>query len=193
MKEHCLKCASFLDGQCDCDGYHTFDELYEHRIILWIALCNMYYQWGYGDPWRSKLHSDGSSYDGWFLLGMGKHKSSQMTYHLPMSRWEDTFFAKTLDKAPEFDGHTSDDVLKRLEMMFKKYHDCGVDGHVWKAVGGRCCPKTYPDTMLLGVNHWCHQVVYVCKECGKRDDGHDGGPAFEECSKCKNERLQNKL
>lgn len=22
------------------DGYHTFDELYEHRVALFIALCN---------------------------------------------------------------------------------------------------------------------------------------------------------
>ena len=24
------------------DGYHTFQELYEHRIILFSALCNVY-------------------------------------------------------------------------------------------------------------------------------------------------------
>jgi len=23
------------------DGYHTFDELYDHRITLWIALCRL--------------------------------------------------------------------------------------------------------------------------------------------------------
>lgn len=22
------------------DGYHSFDELYEHRLVLFIALCN---------------------------------------------------------------------------------------------------------------------------------------------------------
>lgn len=109
------------------DGYHTMDELYEHRIILWIALCQMTeYRnqvWkqqgvkmsGENDVWRSKLHSDGSSYDGWFVLGIGKNKGSQRTYHLPESVWEKAEFAETLEKAPDFDGHRSNDVLNRIE------------------------------------------------------------------------------
>ena len=36
----------------------------------------------------------------------------QITYHLPLSKWEETGFAETLEKAPEFDGHTPDDVLE---------------------------------------------------------------------------------
>ena len=40
---------------------------------------------------------------------------SQMTYHIPESRWEETDFAATLDRAHEFDGHTPADVLERLK------------------------------------------------------------------------------
>ena len=32
-------------------------------------------------------------------------------------RWEETNFAKTLDKAPEFDGHTPADVLERIKSL----------------------------------------------------------------------------
>jgi hypothetical protein len=115
------------------DGFHTFNELYEQRNRIWIALCRINdrsieqsIDFGAeqgnmpmasdteGKSWRSKLHSDGSSYDGWFLLGIGKEKGSQMTQHLPMSMWADTDFAETLERGPEFDGHMPADVLKRL-------------------------------------------------------------------------------
>ena len=105
------------------DGYHTFDELYEHRIVLFIALCKILYadpQYQTGqkaDIWRSKLHSDGTSFDGWFIMGIGRNKGEQITYHLPISKWDETEFAETREKAPEFDGHTSDDVLERLKNL----------------------------------------------------------------------------
>ena len=99
------------------DGYHTFDELYEHRIILWIALCRRFKLFGTSDIWRSKKHSDGGSFEGWFILGMDKRKGYQMTYHLPLSKWDETNFADTLDKAPEWDGHTPEDVLKRISEL----------------------------------------------------------------------------
>jgi hypothetical protein len=109
---------SLLNGETNdiSDGYHTFAQLYEHRIILFISLCKIL-------PlntlfvWRSKLHSDGSNFDGWFVLGMGKEKGKQITYHLPISKWNDCDFAETLEKAPDFDGHTSQDVLTRLQSL----------------------------------------------------------------------------
>jgi hypothetical protein len=105
------------------DGYHTFDELYEHRITLYIALCKIlaqiYNNCSEGLPWcyiwRSKIHSDGSEWPGWFLLGINYQQGNQITYHLPLGRWEETNFAKDADIAPPFDGHTSSDVLDRLK------------------------------------------------------------------------------
>lgn len=96
------------------DGYHTFDELYEHRVSLWITLCKCF------SPtlvWRSKKHSDGSEYPGWFILGFRFRQGRQITYHVPMSRWEETNFAKTRSRAPKWDGHTSKDVLERLKQL----------------------------------------------------------------------------
>jgi hypothetical protein len=114
-------------GEDISDGYHTFKELYEHRITLYIALCRMYLKWQshydegqldyYKTVWRSKAHSDGSIWDGWFLLGIGKKSGEQITYHLPLAKWEECNFAAILDKAPEFDGHTSEDVLQRLSQL----------------------------------------------------------------------------
>lgn len=123
MKEHNKKCASFQDNDCDCDGYHTFDELYDHRITLFIALCEVVAAGGfYKNPqvWRSKKHSDGKLCFGTgtqFVLGMNKEVNKQITYHIPVERWDQTDFAETLEQAPEWDGHTSEDVLNRLKYL----------------------------------------------------------------------------
>lgn len=113
----------FLARGKQSDDYHTFDELYEHRVVLFIALCKMLYE----DPqyqtgqkskiWKSKLHSDGTMFDDWFVMGIGEKKGEQITYHLPISKWEETEFAETLENAPEWDGHTPEDVLTRIKNL----------------------------------------------------------------------------
>ncbi len=112
-----------VDTNLISDGYHTFGELYEHRIVLFIALCNLiaasgpeYCNLFDTDVWKSKAHSDGSVWDGWFILGIGTLKDHQITYHLPISKWDECAFT-ILDRAPEWDGHTSADVLTRLNKV----------------------------------------------------------------------------
>jgi hypothetical protein len=104
------------------DGYHTFGELYLHRIELWIALCKIkaYQNVHNRLVWRSKLYQpavgeDYIDWDGWFVLGIGTIEGTQMSYKLPMSNWDDCNFCATLEKAPAFDGHTSQDVLHRIQ------------------------------------------------------------------------------
>jgi len=107
------------------DGYHTFDDLYEHRITLYIALCktmaNKRYYGSDGNRqlgvWKSRRHSDGSVWDGWYLLGIFSEPGEQITYHLPTSRWDACDFAQEVDAAPPFDGHTSSDVLQRISNL----------------------------------------------------------------------------
>lgn len=112
-----------LDVGAVSDGYHTIAELYDHRITLFIALCRSqaYIENEFGCSrfiWRSKFHGDGNpAYEGWFIMGIGKEKGKQISYHLPLSRWDETDFAETLDRAPEWDGHTSADVLERLKTL----------------------------------------------------------------------------
>lgn len=138
MKQHSTKCPMNQrnlptePAQCTCDGYHTFNELYDHRTTLYIALCKMKFKYyaqiieqnvedgGYEDIWRSKRHSDGELCFGTgtqFILGIEKEKGKQISYHIPIERWEETDFASTLEKAPEWDGHTSDDVITRIKNL----------------------------------------------------------------------------
>lgn len=102
------------------DGYHTFNELYDHRITLFLAFAaEVDARCTNGFVWRSKLHSDGSAFEGWFVMGIGAAPGEQITYHLPMSRWEEAGFALTLAQAWTFDGHTSADVLMRLRRYYE--------------------------------------------------------------------------
>lgn len=112
-----------FDANQISDGYHTFGELYEHRVELYIMLCRLL-----ANPhlfntvaavWRSVTHSDGTLFEGWFLLGVNKTPGFQITYHVPMKKWDSCSFAETLAKAPEFDKHSSKDVLERLWLQIK--------------------------------------------------------------------------
>jgi hypothetical protein len=108
-----------VDTNLISDGYHSFGELYAHRIALFIALCKVvHYNSRYEFPvWKSKSHSDRTKIDGWFIMGIGFKKGDQISYHIPMSEWEKCWFAKEYEAAPDWDGHTSDDVLKRLMLL----------------------------------------------------------------------------
>ena len=93
------------------DGYHTFNELYQHRNLLFLSLARAYA----GKAWWSWLHHDGSGFDEYFVVGL-ELPQGQITYHLPASM--EPLMARTgipkLDKAPEWDGHSPNDVLDRL-------------------------------------------------------------------------------
>lgn len=93
------------------DGYHTFNELYEHRHTLFAALLRCYPT----EAWKSKKHDDGTMFDGWFIAGIHTPEGNA-TYHIPMRLW-DTFEAHEVETAPKWDGHTSADVCKRLSML----------------------------------------------------------------------------
>jgi hypothetical protein len=47
-------------------------------------------------------------------VGTGR---SRRRRHNVISRWDETDFAETLDKAPEFDGHVPADVLDHLKAL----------------------------------------------------------------------------
>lgn len=107
------------------DGFHTFDELYEHRCALFCALLN-FIEYTDNDlryrVWKSENDSDGKipfNNPNWFIAGIQSPEiGRQITYHLRIDPyWEKLSNIKTLDEAPEYDGHTSKDVIERLLML----------------------------------------------------------------------------
>ena len=92
------------------DGNHSFDELYDHRNLLFLALLKVV-----KGGWYSERHNDGSSLDGWFISGIELSEGEQISYHLPNKFLEvASLNLKHLEFAPKWDGHKSSDVLSRL-------------------------------------------------------------------------------
>jgi hypothetical protein len=98
------------------DGHHTFDELYDHRNLLFLALMKSQPQLS----WFSLLHDDGTSWPGFFICGTGVQTSVcehyTVTYHMPEQFLElaRQTGAPELPVAMLWDGHTPNDVLQRL-------------------------------------------------------------------------------
>lgn len=104
------------------DGFHTFDELYEHRMLLTAALFN---DWArdYRRPKRgavppvvkSKKHSDGHDIWGgnWFIV-VAQLPTGQISYHYEMKHWPLFYAVPAVQIAPHYDDHTPEDVVSRL-------------------------------------------------------------------------------
>lgn len=101
------------------DGNHTFDELYHHRAILTSVILNEHKD----ISWKSRKHSDEENfpmYEDMFIVGIDTPKG-QATYHYHLKYW-DKFDIKELPNAPEYDGHTPDDAIERIDSLNKLSH-----------------------------------------------------------------------
>ena len=98
------------------DGYHSFEELYEHRHALFLMLMRSYPALS----WFSTRHADGTSLDGWFIAGI-KAPTGDITYHLPERLWAEACAtgAALFYCGLPWDGHTSEQVLDRLIVWIK--------------------------------------------------------------------------
>lgn len=96
------------DGKTS-DGYHTFDELYHHRAVLFATVVADHPRMS----WKSKLHHDGTMYDGMFIVGLDT-PYGQASYHYDIDPYWDMFHCVARERAPEWDGHTPDQALERI-------------------------------------------------------------------------------
>lgn len=94
------------------DGYHTFNELYHHRAVLFSVICNMLPH----RAWKSKLHHTGDMYDGMFIVGI-ETPEGQATYHYDIEPYWDMFKVVEVERAPEWDGHTPEEAINRISKL----------------------------------------------------------------------------
>ena len=94
------------------DGYHTFNELYEHRHVLFLIV--MAYAYMAGD--KTWVDIDSGTPD-WFLAGIDT-RAGQISYHLPARLFPLAVRAiKPGYQRQPYDGYTTDDVLHRLQTL----------------------------------------------------------------------------
>lgn len=88
------------------DGYHTFDELYEHRCLLFLNLCLANSANCFWKP----------DFDNWFAL-YWESPSGQISYHLPNKFLPILKGKIKRDDDHIWDKHLSSDVIFRLTDM----------------------------------------------------------------------------
>lgn len=91
------------------DGYHTFNELYHHRAVLFSVIVKMFPN----RAWKARQHYDGSMFDGMFIVGI-ETPDGLATYHYDLDPYWDMFKCRELEFAPEWDGHTAEQAIERI-------------------------------------------------------------------------------
>lgn len=94
------------------DGYHTFNQLYYQRMILFATIVKQ----NKSKAWKSLRHEDGELCFGgkWFIVGIDTPEGSY-TYHYHTDYY-DLFDCEELPKGKHWDGHTEEDVTRLLSL-----------------------------------------------------------------------------
>lgn len=149
------------------DGYHTFNELYHHRAVLFSVICNMFPD----RAWKSKLHDTGDMYDGMFIVGI-ETDQGQATYHYDIAPYWDMFKVKELEKAPKYDGHTPSDAIQRIGAINTAGYRKQSEGRWLDGICTNCGHEAldYLDETPCG----CSMRTYItkyCPNCGAKMKG----------------------
>lgn len=102
------------------DGWHTFSELYDFRKLYNAHLFNEWALSGKYEVYKSKKHYDGEvCFDGDMFIVVAILPEGQISNHYKLKDW-DLFEIPEYEKSKyEYDGHTPEDVLERLENNIK--------------------------------------------------------------------------
>jgi hypothetical protein len=132
------------------DGYHTFNELYEYRMLYNAALFNEFAKQGLYDVHKSRKHSDGEYPFGdsnWFIV-MAELPTGQISNHYEMKDWDKFQIPEKL-LANKWDEHSPRDVADRLTNFTNPKKEY---------------PKTYEECCkVMGINHT--NDLDICEHC----------------------------
>lgn len=115
MNEYEKKLADFC-GVSDVgdvsDGFHTFNQLYHQRVMLFACIVNL----NKDKAWKTHKHEDGTLYfgGGWFLVTVDTPQGAY-GYHYENKYW-DLFDCKEIETAKHWDGYTEEDVGRLLSL-----------------------------------------------------------------------------
>ena len=105
------------------DGYHSFKELYEFRMIYNALAFTLAYQSGdLVGVQKSRRHHDGEPCfgGGWFVV-FAETAYGQITNHYEEKYWDLFQIPETEKITVEFDNHTSEEVLFRIQKTIQNY------------------------------------------------------------------------
>lgn len=108
------------------DDFHTMSELYYHRMFLFSILVSLAQEKGF-TAWKSKLHADGTMFDGFFIVGITTLLGNY-SYHYPVKFWEH-FDCPEYKTAPAWKGQQACDLFMLITLItdfkdkFEDYKD----------------------------------------------------------------------
>lgn len=145
------------------DGYHTFNELYHHRAVLFSVIVKAFQE----KAWKARLHHDGTMYDGMFIVGIDTPEG-QASYHYDIDPYWDMFECRELERAPEWDGHTPAQAIERIGKLEPVQHGRWIQSKTVPYYH-YCSMCGVPQKMEKSCN------IYVlkpyCPYCGSKMDG----------------------
>lgn len=157
--EVCENCPYKLEDIGDfSDGYHTFNDLYYQRCVLFATIVNM----NKSKAWKTRYHEDGEPCfgGGWFLVTVDTPKGSY-GYHYEDKYW-DMFDCKELEIAKPWDGYTEEDVYRLLSL--EKHGD-------WQTIWDMNDPDTSSEARCSVCGRVSGRPLgHYCKWCGSTMD-----------------------
>lgn len=96
------------------DEHHTMEELYNFRMLMHAHLAIMWHRFNMYPVVKSWRHHDGEEcFDGNYFIVVAQLPTGQISNHYKKEFWG-MFQIPNQEFAPKWDGHNSQDVLKRL-------------------------------------------------------------------------------
>ena len=140
------------------DGYHTFNELYHHRAVLFSVIVKAFPE----RAWKARQHHDGTMYSGMFIVGIDTPEG-QASYHYDIDPYWDMFECRELERAPEWDGHTPAQAIERIGKLEPVRH-----GH-WIQAGHDGWSSYIKCSKCKRYLHDIHPSDYkFCPNCGAK-------------------------
>ena len=156
--------APVITGETS-DGYHTFNELYHHRAVLFSVIVRAFPD----QAWKSRKHHDGSMYDGMFIAGI-ETPDGQATYHYDIKPYWYMFECKELEYAPEWDGHTSAQAIDRIGQLEPVRYGRWIQNKNVPAYH-YCSLCKVPHKMQMSCN--VYVLLKYCPHCGAKMDAKE--------------------
>lgn len=95
------------------DGYHTFNELYEHRHVLFVWLCRAIENNPLIRSYKTRKSNDGKAdYEGYFIAWI-EFSGGQISYHLPNEYW-DLLPITEKERYDSYDDHSSKEAIQKV-------------------------------------------------------------------------------
>lgn len=138
------------------DGYHTLNELYHHRAVLFSVIVKAFPD----KAWKSRKHHDSTMFDDMFIVGI-ETPDGQATYHYYIEPYWEMFQCEEVEFAPKWDGHTPEQAIERIRKLEPVRH-----GQWIYKPGGWYCSVCNKRAAVDAVG-----IAKYCRLCGAKMDG----------------------